>query len=235
MEFVVSPDVAEDPDVLISAGMRAGLAYSEKLNRTSSLVVCNRNQPLRGKAMHGHRKNIPLFTDAEFLAALDDVAAGAPPGDEPDPRPATPRIPAPQKSRGRSGGSNRSDSSGRGNRGGRGSGLCRPGATATGGARVPGSPGQPGSAANSRHFRADRRHPAAGTPPVATTPETGTPPAEAVAGAAAGPAAAAAPDRTDPTTRRRGDPSWVCSPPSRSAPQPPPPGPPVRPGVATAE
>lgn len=122
MEFVVSPDVAEDPDVLISAGMRAGLAYSEKLNRTSSLVVCNRNQPLRGKAMHGHRKNIPLFTDAEFLAALDDVAAGAPPGDEPDPRPATPRIPAPQKSRGRSGGSNRSDSSGRGNRGGRGSG-----------------------------------------------------------------------------------------------------------------
>jgi DNA polymerase-3 subunit epsilon len=122
MEFVVSPDVAEDPDVLISAGMRAGLAYSEKLNRTSSLVVCNRNQPLRGKAMHGHRKNIPLFTDAEFLAALDDVAAGAPPGDEPDPRPATPRIPAPQKSRGRSGGSNRSDGSGRGNRGGRGSG-----------------------------------------------------------------------------------------------------------------
>jgi DNA polymerase-3 subunit epsilon len=122
MEFVVSPDVAEDPDVLISAGMRAGLAYSEKLNRTSSLVVCNRNQPLRGKAMHGHRKNIPLFTDAEFLAALDDVAAGAPPGDEPDPRPATPRIPAPQKSRSRSGGSNRSDGSGRGNRGGRGSG-----------------------------------------------------------------------------------------------------------------
>jgi len=97
MEFVVSPDVATDPDVLISAGLREGLVYSEKLNRTSSLVVCNANHALRGKAMHAHRKNIPLFSDEEFLAALEDVAPGSTTLEDPDPRPATPRIPAPQR------------------------------------------------------------------------------------------------------------------------------------------
>lgn len=97
MEFVVSPDVATDPDVLIAAGLREGLVYSEKLNRTSSLVVCNANHELRGKAMHAHRKNIPLFTDREFLDALADVGAGSTTLEDPDPRPATPRIPAPQR------------------------------------------------------------------------------------------------------------------------------------------
>jgi DNA polymerase-3 subunit epsilon len=162
MEFVVSPDVAEDPDVLIAAGMKAGLTYSEKLNRTSSLVVCNRNQPLRGKAMHGHRKNIPLLTDEEFLAALDNVAAGSPPGDEPDPRPATPKIPAPQSGSQHRGGSRqgsqrsgrRSSQKGRGSGGNRnrrrqGSRGSAGSAGKTGQAGQSGQPGQSGAGANS--------------------------------------------------------------------------------------
>ena len=76
MEFVVSPDVARDPDELIEQGVAAGLVYSEKLNRTSSLVVCNQNFELRGKAMHADRKDIPLLSDEEFLDALEDVAEG---------------------------------------------------------------------------------------------------------------------------------------------------------------
>ncbi|WOH94338.1 DNA polymerase III subunit epsilon [Corynebacterium urealyticum] len=76
MEFVVSPDVARDPDELIEQGVAAGLVYSEKLNRTSSLVVCNQNFELRGKAMHADRKDIPLLSDEEFLGALEDVAEG---------------------------------------------------------------------------------------------------------------------------------------------------------------
>lgn len=123
MEFVVSPDVGVDPDVLISSATRAGLVYSEKLNRTSSLVVCNRSHELRGKAMHGERKNIPLFTDDEFLAALEDVSDGSTEITVPDARPATPRIPAPQRGKNRSQGRNqgrgqsRSRSQSRGGRG----------------------------------------------------------------------------------------------------------------------
>lgn len=76
MEFVVSPDVAMDPDELIARGVAAGLAYSEKLNRRSSLVVCNTNHELRGKAMHAERKKIPLMDDTMFLELLEDVRLG---------------------------------------------------------------------------------------------------------------------------------------------------------------
>ncbi|MGO1911619.1 MULTISPECIES: DNA polymerase III subunit epsilon [unclassified Corynebacterium] len=124
MEFVVSPDVGDDPDLLISTATKAGLVYSEKLNRTSSLVVCNRSHELRGKAMHGERKNIPLFTDEEFLAALEDVEPGSTDIAVPDARPATPRIPAPQRGKSRNQGRNRNQSrnrnQARGKNGGRG-------------------------------------------------------------------------------------------------------------------
>ena len=131
MEFVVSPDVAIDPDVLIGQGVAAGLAYSEKLNRRSSLVVCNENYALRGKAMHADRKNIPLIRDEDFLALLDNVQPGekedvpAKPGA--DARPRTSGLAGP---RGESG-SGGSGSSGRGTGGsgssGRGSGSGKSG------------------------------------------------------------------------------------------------------------
>lgn len=120
MEIVVSPDVAVDPDVLIGTATRAGLVYSEKLNRTSSLVVCNRSHELRGKAMHGDRKNIPLFTDEEFLAALEDVGPGSTESAVPEKRPATPRIPAPQRGKSRNQRRNRGQSRGGRGRGGKG-------------------------------------------------------------------------------------------------------------------
>ncbi|RRQ13394.1 DNA polymerase III subunit epsilon [Corynebacterium bovis] len=96
MEIVVSPDIAGDADEIIGRAMRAGLAYSEKLNRTTSVVVCNSSHDLRGKAMHADRKGIPLVTDREFLDLLDDVRPG-----ERTRSTTTPRthIPAPQPSR----------------------------------------------------------------------------------------------------------------------------------------
>lgn len=109
MEFVVSPDVEIDPDVLIGQGVAAGLAYSEKLNRRSSLVVCNENYELRGKAMHADRKGIPLIRDEDFLALLDSVQPGekedvpAKPGA--DARPRTSGLAGPQGGSGRSGSS----------------------------------------------------------------------------------------------------------------------------------
>lgn len=131
MEFVVSPDVAIDPDVLIGQGVAAGLAYSEKLNRRSSLVVCNENYELRGKAMHADRKNIPLIRDEDFLALLDNVQPGereavpAKPGA--DARPRTSGLAGPRGESGTGG----SGSSGRGTGGsgssGRGSGSGKSG------------------------------------------------------------------------------------------------------------
>ncbi|WP_408925058.1 DNA polymerase III subunit epsilon [Corynebacterium sp. YSMAA1_1_F7] len=119
MEFVVSPDVAIDPDVLIGQGVAAGLAYSEKLNRRSSLVVCNENYELRGKAMHADRKSIPLIRDEDFLALLDDVQPGeraaTPTKPGADVRPRTSGLAGPRGGSGSGGsGSGGSGSSGRG-------------------------------------------------------------------------------------------------------------------------
>lgn len=70
MEFIVTDDVEVSPDALIQAGLDAGLTYSEKLTRTASMVVTNSKSDLRGKAMHAHRKGIPLLTDKDFLSAV---------------------------------------------------------------------------------------------------------------------------------------------------------------------
>ncbi|MHA7686160.1 DNA polymerase III subunit epsilon [Corynebacterium evansiae] len=126
MEFVVSPDVAIDPDVLIGQGVAAGLSYSEKLNRRSSLVVCNENYELRGKAMHADRKNIPLIRDEDFLALLDNVQPGeredvpAKPGA--DARPRTSGLAGPRGGSGGSGGRSNSGGSNSNGPGGSGSG-----------------------------------------------------------------------------------------------------------------
>lgn len=77
MEVVVAPEVEVDPDVLIEASLKAELVYSEKLTRTTSLVVCNETTDLRGKAMHAARKGIPLLSDAEFLDAVSRVQGKA--------------------------------------------------------------------------------------------------------------------------------------------------------------
>nr|WP_205570562.1 hypothetical protein [Corynebacterium lactis] len=89
MEFVVAPEVTIDPDTLIEAGVKAGLAYSEKVTRESSLLVCNRPanvtpEELTGKAMHAHRKDIPMVSDEAFLrlvAEMDGTPKSAMPGE----------------------------------------------------------------------------------------------------------------------------------------------------------
>lgn len=78
MEFVVAPEVSLDPDELIEAGVRAGLAYSEKVTRESSVLVSNRPadvtpDQLTGKAMHAHRKDIPIVSDEAFLRLVGEM------------------------------------------------------------------------------------------------------------------------------------------------------------------
>ena len=74
MEVVVTDDIQTDHDEIIEAITGLDMTYAEKLSRETSLVVTNAAGPaseLRGKAMHAQRKNIPLVTDEEFLAAVE--------------------------------------------------------------------------------------------------------------------------------------------------------------------
>ncbi|WP_301925453.1 DNA polymerase III subunit epsilon [Corynebacterium glaucum] len=80
MEVVVTDDVAVRPDTLIDAAVRAGLTYSEKLSRQTSLVVSDaqvKGVELRGKAMHAHRKDIPILSAEEFTRAVAEMESGS--------------------------------------------------------------------------------------------------------------------------------------------------------------
>ncbi len=79
MEVVVAPEITMDPDLIIEAIVAANLAYSEKVTRQTSVVVCNMDvDKLRGKAMHAHRKKVPLVPDTEFLKIVTTVKPGKP-------------------------------------------------------------------------------------------------------------------------------------------------------------
>lgn len=78
MEFVLAPEITADPDEIIEAGVRAGLIYSEKVTRDSSILVCNQPadvtpEQLTGKAMHAHRKEIPIVSDQAFLRLVREM------------------------------------------------------------------------------------------------------------------------------------------------------------------
>ncbi|QGU06246.1 DNA polymerase III subunit epsilon [Corynebacterium occultum] len=81
MEVVVAPEIEMDPNEIIAACMREELAYSEKLTRQTSVVVCNQTRDLRGKAMHAERKGIPLMSDVAFMKAVQRVRGVEPEGD----------------------------------------------------------------------------------------------------------------------------------------------------------
>ncbi len=81
MVFTVAPEVDMNPDDLIETAVRAGLTYSEKLTRETSLVVFNGTghglehdgAPHEGRALHAHRKGIPLVRDTEFMRLAEEA------------------------------------------------------------------------------------------------------------------------------------------------------------------
>lgn len=81
MVFTVAPEVDMNPDDLIEAAVRAGLTYSEKLTRETSLVLFNGTghglehdgAPHEGRALHAHRKGIPLVRDTEFMRLAEEA------------------------------------------------------------------------------------------------------------------------------------------------------------------
>lgn len=76
MEVVITPELQIDPDIVITKILDKGLFYSEKITRSSSVVICNKQHNLLGKAMHAQRKGIPILSDAQFLELAEHTAPG---------------------------------------------------------------------------------------------------------------------------------------------------------------
>ncbi|MDT5008728.1 MAG: polymerase subunit epsilon [Mycobacterium sp.] len=78
MRVALSAEVTRTHEELVERILHAGLAYAEAVDPATSLVVCNEATPEHGKGYHAHELGIPLISDAEFMARLDNVIGGTP-------------------------------------------------------------------------------------------------------------------------------------------------------------
>lgn len=77
MRVALSAEVARTHEEILERILHAGLSYTDAVDLETSLVVCNESGPTHGKGYQAVELGVPLITDADFLAGLDDVIGGA--------------------------------------------------------------------------------------------------------------------------------------------------------------
>ena len=77
MRVALSTDVTRTYEELIERILHAGLAYSDVVDRQTSLVICNEPEPDQGKGYQAVEQGLPLVDDETFLGLLDHVMGGA--------------------------------------------------------------------------------------------------------------------------------------------------------------
>ncbi|MGV7852667.1 DEDDh family exonuclease, partial [Mycobacterium kansasii] len=61
---------------LVERILYAGLAYSDDVDRETSLVVCNETAPDQGKGYHALQLGVPVVSDAQFMDSVESVVGG---------------------------------------------------------------------------------------------------------------------------------------------------------------
>lgn len=77
MRVALSGDCHRTHDELLERLVHAGLAYVETVDAETSLVICNKPQPVRGKGYRARDLGVPMISDAEFIDAAAGVVDGA--------------------------------------------------------------------------------------------------------------------------------------------------------------
>src|SRR6201999_2198424 len=76
MRVALAAEVARTHDELVERILHAGLAYSDAVDRETSLVICNDHRPAQGKGRLAHQLGVPLVSDAKFMDYVRAVADG---------------------------------------------------------------------------------------------------------------------------------------------------------------
>lgn len=76
MRVALSAEVERTHEELIERILHAGLAYTDAVDRETSLIICNEPRPEQGRGYHGNELGVPLVKDADFLCDLDSVVGG---------------------------------------------------------------------------------------------------------------------------------------------------------------
>ena len=76
MRVALSAEVKRTHEELVERILHVGLAYTEAVDPETSLVICNEPKPEQGKGYQANELGVPLVSDSEFMAGLDDVVGG---------------------------------------------------------------------------------------------------------------------------------------------------------------
>ncbi|HZU46631.1 MAG TPA: DEDDh family exonuclease [Mycobacterium sp.] len=76
MRVALAAECNRTHDELVERILHAGLAYSDAVDRETSLVVCNEPRPDRGKGYQARELGVPLVPDGQFIDSVGTVLRG---------------------------------------------------------------------------------------------------------------------------------------------------------------
>jgi len=76
MRVALAAEVARTHEELVERILHAGLAYSDTVDRQTSLVICNDLAAEQGKGYLARQLGVPVVPDAQFMDCVDVVVGG---------------------------------------------------------------------------------------------------------------------------------------------------------------
>jgi DNA polymerase-3 subunit epsilon len=76
MRVALAAEVVRTHEELVERILHAGLAYSDTVDRETSLVICNEPRPERGKGYLARQLGVPVVSDAQFIDCAGAVVDG---------------------------------------------------------------------------------------------------------------------------------------------------------------
>lgn len=76
MRVALAAEVGRTHEELVERILHAGLAYSDAVDRETSLVVCNDPTPEQGKGFLARKLGVPVISDAAFMDGVRAVVGG---------------------------------------------------------------------------------------------------------------------------------------------------------------
>jgi DNA polymerase-3 subunit epsilon len=76
MRVALAAEVRRTHEELVERILHAGLAYTDVVDRETSVVVCNDDAPEQGKGYQAQRLGVPVVSDAQFMDGVGTVVGG---------------------------------------------------------------------------------------------------------------------------------------------------------------
>jgi DNA polymerase-3 subunit epsilon len=76
MRVALAAEVRRTHEELVERILHAGLAYTDVVDRETSMVVCNDDAPEQGKGYQAQQLGVPVVSDAQFMDGVGTVVGG---------------------------------------------------------------------------------------------------------------------------------------------------------------